>query len=350
MGDSGSPQSPSPGQPAGSTSGGLPLTFPLLPDSSVSSRNPDVPALRSPWAALTASGSPQCLGDSAHAGCPLLSKWHTQIGQQLPDVPQRAISMCHNSARTITDSGTVTAMDYVYARVTTTQQDLDRQLDALAKAVIDNKRIHSDKKSGATADRPGLIDVMDGLRPGDVLVVYTLDRLGLTVRDVLNHIHELRAAGIGLRTLADAIPIDTSKPGDAMSELAIVLLSLFAQRCWPLSSGSAAAATAGRRHRLDRSSGSLRRHRATVLSPTPMRAAALPIVKRRVCSIASVMEVNPAARAFASVSSRRPCWAASTVRRSAARRALRADSARTESASAATRRSDSNRRNDSAIP
>ncbi len=117
-------------------------------------------------------------------------------------------------------------MDYGYARVSTTQQDLDRQLDALTKAGIDNKRIYSDKKSGATADRPGLIDVLDRLRSGDVLVVYTLDRLGRTVRDVLNHIHELRAAGIGLRTLADAIPIDTSKPGDAISELAIVLLSL----------------------------------------------------------------------------------------------------------------------------
>ena len=67
------------------------------------------------------------------------------------------------------------------------------------------------------------------LREGDVLVVYTLDRLGRTVRDVLNHIHQLGEVGIGLRTLADAIPIDTSKPGDAMSELAIVLLSLFAQ-------------------------------------------------------------------------------------------------------------------------
>ncbi len=120
-------------------------------------------------------------------------------------------------------------MDYGYARVSTTQQDLDRQLDALAKDGIDNKRICSDKKSGATADRPGLIDVLDRLRSGDVLVVYTLDRLGRTVRDVLNHIYELRAAGIGLRTLADAIPTDTSKPGDAMSELAIVLLSLFAQ-------------------------------------------------------------------------------------------------------------------------
>ncbi len=62
-------------------------------------------------------------------------------------------------------------MDYGYARVSTTQQDLDRQLDALTKAGIETKRIYSDKKSGATADRPGLIDVLDRLRPGDVLVV-----------------------------------------------------------------------------------------------------------------------------------------------------------------------------------
>jgi len=120
-------------------------------------------------------------------------------------------------------------MDYGYCRVSTTHQDLERQLDALAKAGVDPKRIYSDKRSGATTDRPGLIEVFDRLRAGDVLVVYTLDRLGRTVRDVLNQIHDLREAGIGLRTLADTIPIDTSKPGDAMSELAIVLLSLFAQ-------------------------------------------------------------------------------------------------------------------------
>ena len=89
--------------------------------------------------------------------------------------------------------------------------------------------IYSDKKSGATTGPPGLLDALDRLREGDVLVVYTLDRLGGTVRDVLNQIDDLRQAGIGLRTLADAIPIDTSKPGDAMSDLAIVLLSLFAQ-------------------------------------------------------------------------------------------------------------------------
>ncbi len=131
--------------------------------------------------------------------------------------------------RAVAACGTVITVDYAYARVSTTQQDLDRQLDALAKAGVDPKRIYSDHKSGATTNRPGLIDVLDRLREGDVLVVYTLDRLGRTVRDVLNQIHDLREAGIGLRTLSDAIPIDTSNPSDGMSELAIVLLSLFAQ-------------------------------------------------------------------------------------------------------------------------
>ena len=120
-------------------------------------------------------------------------------------------------------------MDYGYARVSTTRQDLDRQLDALAKAGVDPGRIYTDKKSGATTNRPGLVEVLDRLRPGDVLVVCTLDRLGRTVRDVLNHIHDLSHASIGLRTLADAIPIDTTRPGDPMSDLAIVLLGLFAQ-------------------------------------------------------------------------------------------------------------------------
>lgn len=69
---------------------------------------------------------------------------------------------------------------YGYARVSTGRQDLDRQLDALSWAGIDASRIYRDKNSGATADRPGLIDVQDRLRHRDVLVVCTLDRLGRT--------------------------------------------------------------------------------------------------------------------------------------------------------------------------
>ena len=66
-------------------------------------------------------------------------------------------------------------------------------------------------------------------RDGDVIVVHTLDRLGRTVREVLNLIHDLRERGIGVRNLADAIRVDSGNPDDPMAQLAVVLLALFAQ-------------------------------------------------------------------------------------------------------------------------
>jgi hypothetical protein len=68
---------------------------------------------------------------------------------------------------------------------------------------IPRDRIYVDIKSGATTDRPGLRAVIAYARAGDVIVVHTLDRLGRTVRDTLNLIHELAERGIGVRNLAD---------------------------------------------------------------------------------------------------------------------------------------------------
>jgi len=62
-----------------------------------------------------------------------------------------------------------------------------------------------------------------------VIVVHTLDRLGRTVRDTLNLIHELAERGVGVRNLADPIRVDSSNPGDPMAQLAVVLLALFGQ-------------------------------------------------------------------------------------------------------------------------
>jgi DNA invertase Pin-like site-specific DNA recombinase len=120
-------------------------------------------------------------------------------------------------------------VDLGYARVSTTKQDLDRQVDALTRAGVPAERIYLDRKSGATTDRPGLRAVLDFARSGDVLVVHTLDRLGRTVRDTLNLIHDLTDRGIGLRNLADPIRVDTTDPTDPMGQLAVVLLALFAQ-------------------------------------------------------------------------------------------------------------------------
>jgi DNA invertase Pin-like site-specific DNA recombinase len=120
-------------------------------------------------------------------------------------------------------------MDLGYARVSTAKQDLDRQIEALAAAGIDPERIYLDKRSGATTDRPGLRALLEYARDGDVIVVHTLDRLGRTVRDTLNLIHELTDRGIGVRNLADPIRVDSSNPDDPMGQLAVVLLALFAQ-------------------------------------------------------------------------------------------------------------------------
>lgn len=116
-----------------------------------------------------------------------------------------------------------------YARVSTTKQDLDRQIDALTTAGIDPTNIYVDKKSGATTDRPGLTALLEYARGGDVIVTHTLDRLGRNVRDTLNLIHDLRERGIGVRNLADPIRIDSTNPDDPMAQLAVVLLALFAQ-------------------------------------------------------------------------------------------------------------------------
>jgi len=85
-----------------------------------------------------------------------------------------------------------------------------------------------------------------------VIVVHTLDRLGRTVRDTLNMIHELSERGIGVRNLADPIKVDSSRPEDPMAQLAVVLLALFAQmeRTYTLERAAharAVAAAKGRR-------------------------------------------------------------------------------------------------------
>ena len=78
-------------------------------------------------------------------------------------------------------------------------------------------------------DRPGLRAVLGFAQRGDVIAVHTLDRLGRTVRDTLNLIHELTERGIGVRNLADPIKVDSANPADPMGQVAVVLLALFAQ-------------------------------------------------------------------------------------------------------------------------
>jgi DNA invertase Pin-like site-specific DNA recombinase len=99
--------------------------------------------------------------------------------------------------------GTVVGVDGERRRSTS---GLEVGFDALAAAGIPADRIYSDKKTGATVDRPGLTKLLGYARDGDIVVVHTLDRLGRNLREVLNLVHELAERGIGVRSLADPLP------------------------------------------------------------------------------------------------------------------------------------------------
>lgn len=96
-----------------------------------------------------------------------------------------------------------------YARVSTAEQSPDLQLDALRGAGC--VRVWSDTASGALDDRPELTAVLDHLRGGDTLVVWRLDRLGRSLRHLIDTVERLEARGVGLRSLQESI--DTSTPG-----------------------------------------------------------------------------------------------------------------------------------------
>lgn len=138
-------------------------------------------------------------------------------------------------------------MNLGYARVSTTQQDLERQLVALKEAGIPAERIWADKKTGSHARREGLEAVLSHAREGDTITVVTLDRLARNMRDTLNLIHDLTEKGIGIRSLKDPIPVDTSS-NELMARLSVMLLALFAEmeRAWMLERVAHARSKAGR--------------------------------------------------------------------------------------------------------
>jgi DNA invertase Pin-like site-specific DNA recombinase len=96
-----------------------------------------------------------------------------------------------------------------YARVSTADQKPELQFDALK--AVGCYRVFVDKASGVLDERPQLLKVLDQLRPGDSLVVWKLDRLGRSLRHLIDTISELQRRGIGFRSVQESI--DTSTPG-----------------------------------------------------------------------------------------------------------------------------------------
>lgn len=97
-----------------------------------------------------------------------------------------------------------------YARVSTYEQNLDLQIDALKAAGIEEAHIYTDKLSGSRDDRPGLAEAMHYLRPGDVFYVWRLDRLGRTMKGIIERVNGLSERGVEFVSLQENI--DTTSP------------------------------------------------------------------------------------------------------------------------------------------
>ena len=95
-----------------------------------------------------------------------------------------------------------------YARVSSDDQNLNLQKDALTRAGCE--RILEDRQSGAKADRPGLRDALDYARDGVTLTVWRLDRLSRSLKDLIDLVSQLEARDIGLKSLHESIDTTSS--------------------------------------------------------------------------------------------------------------------------------------------
>jgi DNA invertase Pin-like site-specific DNA recombinase len=95
-----------------------------------------------------------------------------------------------------------------YARVSTDDQNLDLQTDALKSAGCE--QWFSDKLSGTVTNREGLTQALAYARPGDTLVVWKLDRLGRTVKGLIEFVDQLKERGVQFRSLTDGIDTSTT--------------------------------------------------------------------------------------------------------------------------------------------
>ena len=95
-----------------------------------------------------------------------------------------------------------------YARVSTSDQETHLQTDALAAAGC--QRTFEDHASGVKADRPGLAEALAYLREGDTLIVWKLDRLGRSMKHLIDIVTDLDSRGVGFRSLTENIDTTTS--------------------------------------------------------------------------------------------------------------------------------------------
>ena len=97
-----------------------------------------------------------------------------------------------------------------YARVSTDEQNLDLQRDALLKAGVARKDLYTDKVTGVKAERPGLQAALSHLREGDTLVVWRLDRLGRSLKHLIETVTALKEQGVSFKSLTENIDTSTA--------------------------------------------------------------------------------------------------------------------------------------------
>src|SRR3989337_1670840 len=105
-------------------------------------------------------------------------------------------------------------MNYGYARISTDEQNLNLQLDALEHAGCE-KIFKDEGASGAATNRPGLDEALSDLQTGDVLTVWRLDRLGRSLPHLITVIEELQSKGVGFKSLSESI--DTTTAGGKLT-------------------------------------------------------------------------------------------------------------------------------------
>jgi len=106
-------------------------------------------------------------------------------------------------------------MKYGYARISTIDQNADMQLKALQRAGVEKKNIFKDELSGATTKRPALLRCLRKVQDGDTLIVWKLDRLARSLRDLIAMVEEFDQRGVNFRSLTEEI--STTTPGGKLT-------------------------------------------------------------------------------------------------------------------------------------
>ncbi len=118
-------------------------------------------------------------------------------------------------------------MNFGYARVSTKDQKLDLQIDALMNAGCE--KVFSEKISGKKISRPEFDSLIKELRSGDTLMVYSLDRLGRTSKQLINLLSDFKEKGIQFKSLQEGMFDTSSAMGEAIFQIIAILKAMEVQ-------------------------------------------------------------------------------------------------------------------------